>query len=78
MKCPSCHSEMKKGWIPLTRGLTWKELDEKSSICFPKGNIPGLEVGWRLKRMYLYRCDACEIMSFYFGEKTEESNEKRV
>ena len=32
---------MRKGWIPLPRGLTWKELGERSRVSFPKGNIPG-------------------------------------
>lgn len=63
---------MRKGWISLPRGLTWKELDETSKASFPKGNIPGIEVGWRVKKLFSYRCDECKIMSFYFGEKAEQ------
>lgn len=63
---------MRKGWLPLPRGLTWKELDEIRKVSSPKGNIPGIEVGWRVKKLPSYRCDECQIISFYFGEKAEK------
>ncbi len=72
MKCPSCNSDMKKGWIPLARGLTWKELGEGSKVSSLKGNIQGIEVGLRVKKLFAYRCDECKIISFYFGEKAEK------
>lgn len=72
MKCSSCDLEMRKGWFPMPRGLTWKEEDQKSKMSFPGGNLPGIKVcGLIPKILPAYRCDRCEIISFYFGSRSE-------
>jgi hypothetical protein len=67
--CPQCGAEMVEGYLALLAGLHWRQIDEPIGTPHALGGLPGT-VGWRARpRLHGFRCEACSIVTFKYGDR---------
>lgn len=67
--CPQCHAEMTEGYLALLAGLHWRRIDEPIGVPHALSGLPGT-VGWRARpRLHGFRCQACGIITFKYGDR---------
>jgi len=71
--CPQCGVEMAEGYLPLLAGIHWRELEEPVGLPHALGGLPGT-TGWRSRpRLHAFRCEACSVVTFKYGEPAKAS-----
>lgn len=76
MRCPQCRGHMDEGYMSTGGGLNWFRRLESSNVDFAEG-IPGTFTWFRWHRLKAYRCRACQIILFHYGDRVRERPKKR-
>jgi hypothetical protein len=71
MKCPECGGEMEDGYIPLLRGIHWREKGEPIGLAPAWGGLPETGVVWSRKKLQAFRCRNCELVCFQYGSQAK-------
>jgi hypothetical protein len=67
--CPQCGAEMTEGYLALQSGLHWRAIDHPIGVPHALGGLPGT-VGWRVRpRLHGFRCEACSVVTFKYGDR---------
>ncbi len=76
MKCPQCYQRMAEGYMSTGGGLNWFRRFSGSSVDFAQ-SIVGTFAWFRWHRVKAYRCTACELILFHYGEHARRQRARR-
>ncbi len=77
MRCPECHSLMEEGFLSVKEGLHWLRSAETGGMQFAEG-VPGTQAIMRPNPLKAWRCRKCELMTFEYGHRHEETLRERA
>lgn len=69
MHCPECDADMEEGYLPMNRGIYWRNLDEPVGMPTLFSGLPGTISWLRRQRLHAYHCKICKIITFKYGVK---------
>ena len=66
--CPKCNREMKTGFSIASRGIIWRDKNEKRSLFAMNRLLPNtLNMGFKVKENLTWNCKNCELLIFDYS-----------
>lgn len=77
MKCPTCHTLMQQGFVPVSGGIHFIRGDGRSASAFAEG-LPGTNSIMRSNRLLAWRCKGCQLILFRYGRDNAKQLEREL
>ena len=77
LRCPSCHTMMQTGFLPISRGMHFIRGDGNAAHHFAE-DIPGTHAIMRNNRLIAWRCKKCGLIVFRYGRDNAKTLERML